>query len=288
MGRKAAANKQQSRVEQAVAASSAPSSPVGTNANLAQRESTTVTQQPAASSHERDKAPKVNTSSLADLKNTCDDVVKEVFARPGAFTRSHAHEDVRLGLGWSAVAVAAATAYYSFVTEFHDSKRWTAVGVACYAVLSTVLTLYVMFVEQDVIFDGKRKTFAARASSTASPPESGNGVLTKDEQITTERLILSSQAHASEKSAKRRSPFPLSLVSRGPPPADLPASLTYPAYHLTISYNHSSNNGKALIHQATIEWSRCFGEFFDEQGTLAKPKLEQELQQVLDQVMKTT
>lgn len=45
------------------------------------------------------------------------------------FTRSHAHEDVRLALGWTSVAVAAATGYYGYVTEFHESKYWVSVGV---------------------------------------------------------------------------------------------------------------------------------------------------------------
>lgn len=104
----------------------------------------------APSATSRDRAPKVNNASLADLKNTCDDAVKEVsfrragrlqisadsapaplqfFAKPNAFTRSHVHEDVRLALGWTSVVVAAATGYYGYVTPFNDSKYWVTVGV---------------------------------------------------------------------------------------------------------------------------------------------------------------
>ncbi|KAK4051537.1 hypothetical protein OIV83_002677 [Microbotryomycetes sp. JL201] len=245
MGRKTATSKL-SKVEQAVTESSTPSSPSQSSAQL-----TLVSSSDAqhSSPEQRDKAPKVNTSSLADLKNTCDDVVKEVFVRP-------------------TVAVAAATAYYSYVTPFHDGKFWTSVGVAAYMTLSTLLTIYIMFVEQNVVFDGKRRTFASR--------------------ITTERLTISSQAFASEKASRQTTSFPLSLVYKGSHPPNLPTNLSFPAYHLAVKYNHSSNNGKSLIHEASADWSKCFGEFFDEQGTLAKSKLERELQLLLEQVMKTS
>ncbi|KAM0789827.1 hypothetical protein ACM66B_006676 [Microbotryomycetes sp. NB124-2] len=264
MGKKSASSRQ-FKVEQAVAESSTPSSPSTSNAQLASSLSSGV---PKPGAGQREKAPRINTSSLADLKNTCDDAVKDVFARPGSFTRSHLHEDVRLGLGWTAVAAAAGTAYYSYITPFHDSKFWTGVGVTTYLFLSTLLTIYVMFVEQNVIFDGKRRTFASR--------------------ITTERLTISSQAYSSAKASKQTTSLPLSLVYKGTPAPTLPADLSFPAYHLTLKYNHSSNNGKSLIHESSAEWSKCFGEFFDEQGTLAKSKLEKELQLLLEQTMRTS
>lgn len=53
----------------------------------------------------------------------------QFFTRPGAFTRSHVHEDVRLVLGWSSVLVALATGYHGYVKSFEESKALVTVGV---------------------------------------------------------------------------------------------------------------------------------------------------------------
>ncbi|TNY20107.1 microsomal signal peptidase 25 kDa subunit-domain-containing protein [Rhodotorula diobovata] len=131
---------------------------------------------PLSTTEERTPTPKINNAAISDLKHTLDDHVRLVLTLPNqAFTRSYRHDDVRLALGWSSVAVAAATGYYGYVIPFHHSTFWVSVGVVLYVVLNTVLALYVAFVENNTIFEGKRRTLASRISterltiSTSSP-----------------------------------------------------------------------------------------------------------------------
>ncbi|KAI0045009.1 hypothetical protein FA95DRAFT_1459366, partial [Auriscalpium vulgare] len=116
---------------------------------------------------------KLNNASLTELKNAADDAVKRFLSRPDLFKQSHVHTDVRLALGWSGVLVAGATAFYGWQREFEDSKPAMWVGLVVYVFLTVVQTLYAYFVEGDVVFVGKRKTF--------------------DKRIVTERITLSSR-----------------------------------------------------------------------------------------------
>lgn len=108
---------------------------------------------------------KVNKANLVELKNACDDAVREVrspshpipshrvtpppptpthhltlflfscpqyFTRPTAFTQSHVHQSVRLILGWSAALIAFAAAYYGYTVPFEESKFLVGVGVVVY------------------------------------------------------------------------------------------------------------------------------------------------------------
>jgi len=115
---------------------------------------------------------KVNNANLTELKHACDDALKRFLSRPDLFKQSYLHTDVRLGLGWLSVFVAAGTALYGYKVEFEQSKPVVWVGVILYVVLTTLQTLYAYFVERDIVFVGKRKTFSKR--------------------IITERLIISS------------------------------------------------------------------------------------------------
>ncbi|GAA6058320.1 hypothetical protein JCM3770_003614 [Rhodotorula araucariae] len=216
----------------------------------------------------RTPAPKVNNANLAELKHALDDQVNEFFAEPAhRFTRSFRHDDVRLSLGWTSVAVAAATGYYGYRTEFHDSKFWVSVGVLLYVALNTVLALYVAFVEKNVIFVGKRRTFASR--------------------ISTERLTISSLAASSPRTytASTWVPFPLSLLAPSPiVPAPTTPGASYPLYALTLSYSHSSNAGKALLHQAEQQLVRPCAQLFDAEGRLARGEVVKWLEQGLEEV----
>jgi len=84
---------------------------------------------------------------------------------------------VRLALGWSGVIVAGATSFYSWRLEFEQSKPVIWIGLIVYIVLTLLQALYAYFVEGDVIFVGKRKTF--------------------DKRIVTERINLSSRTKPS-------------------------------------------------------------------------------------------
>ena len=141
-----------------------------------------------------------------------------------------------------------------------------------YAILSGALALYVAHVEKSIILTGKRRTFAARVrfSSFLQAP-----ALTHS-QISTEVLTVSSTATPSPRSAPL---FPfLSFLSSA---AAKPPTVPYPSYTLTVSYVHSSNGGKSLIHQSERKMEKCFGEFFDGEGTLWREGLEKELETLL-------
>ncbi|GAA6020730.1 hypothetical protein JCM10207_002004 [Rhodosporidiobolus poonsookiae] len=229
----------------------------------------------------RTPVAKVNTANLSELKNAVDDVVKDFFSSPShRFTRSYMHDDVRLALGWTAVGVAAATGWYGYKTEFHESKTYVGAGVVVYLLLNTALALYVAFVEKNTIFVGKRRTFASR--------------------ISTERLTLSSLASSSAKHTTTSSwvPFPLSLLAPSSPPL-LPASSTpsssspssspatspYPLYALTLSYTHSSNANKSLLHANEIRRVEPLKQWFDAEGRIARGKVERWCEEALREVV---
>jgi len=114
------------------------------------------------SSADRDTV-KVNNANATELKNACDDAVKRVsishqtsyfvvalgsllfsscsfslqeltlslqyLSRPELFKQIHLHTDVRLGLGWLSVFVAAGTALYGYKVDFEKSKPVVSIGL---------------------------------------------------------------------------------------------------------------------------------------------------------------
>jgi len=108
---------------------------------------------------------KVNNANVTELKNACDDAVKRYLSRPELFNQIHLHTDVRLGLGWASVFVAAGTALYGYKIEFEKSKPVVWVGVIIYIFLTLVQSLYAYLVEGDIVYVGKRKTFSRRIVS---------------------------------------------------------------------------------------------------------------------------
>ncbi|KAF8741806.1 Microsomal signal peptidase 25 kDa subunit (SPC25), partial [Rhizoctonia solani] len=105
---------------------------------------------------------KVNNSSLTELKLACDDALRRHLSRPDQFKAQHTHTDVRLGLGYASVAIAAVTGLYSWKKDFEESKPMVWVGVILYMLLTGAQTLYAYFVERDTVFVGKRKTVNKR------------------------------------------------------------------------------------------------------------------------------
>ncbi|KAI0728475.1 microsomal signal peptidase 25 kDa subunit-domain-containing protein [Fomitopsis betulina] len=115
---------------------------------------------------------KVNNASATEMKHACDDALKRFLSRPELFNQIYTHTDVRLGLGWASVFVALATGLYGWKVDFEKSKPAVWAGVILYILLTTIQTLYAYFVEGDIVFVGKRKTF--------------------DKRIVTERITLTS------------------------------------------------------------------------------------------------
>lgn len=193
----------------------------------------------------------VNLSNLAELKLACDDCVKQYFTRTTEFTQSHVHTDVRLLLGWSASLIAFASAYYGYIVPFEESKLWVTVGVVLYIILSALQWIYAQYVEKTQIFVGKRRTVSSR--------------------ISTERLTLSSHIPPSPTASS-------GFFSSSPPPSASKPPPPFPSYTLQLSYVHSSNNGKALLHKSEATLTKGFGEMFDTKGVLQKEKLEEALE----------
>jgi len=123
---------------------------------------------------------KVNNANATELKHACDDALKRYLSRSGLFKQIHLHTDVRLGLGWLSVFVAAGTAFYGYKIEFEQAKPVVWVGLILYIALTTIQTLYAFFIEGEIVFVGKRKTFSKR--------------------IITERITLSSSTEPVKKS----------------------------------------------------------------------------------------
>ncbi|GBE88723.1 hypothetical protein SCP_1401280 [Sparassis crispa] len=125
----------------------------------------------APSQVERDEV-KVNNASATEMKHACDDALKRFLSRPELFKQIYTHTDVRLALGWASVFVAAGTGLYGWKVDFERSKPVVWAGVILYMILTSLQTLYAYFIEGDIVFVGKRKTF--------------------DKRIVTERITLTS------------------------------------------------------------------------------------------------
>ncbi|KAJ4474811.1 microsomal signal peptidase 25 kDa subunit-domain-containing protein [Lentinula lateritia] len=126
---------------------------------------------------------KVNNANVTELKNSCDDAVKRYLSRPELFNQIHLHTDVRLGLGWASVFVAGGTAFYGYKFDFEKSKPVVWVGLILYVwvgspyelqpliflfsyfFLTLVQSLYAYFIEGEIVYVGKRKTFSRRIVS---------------------------------------------------------------------------------------------------------------------------
>ncbi|KZT00499.1 uncharacterized protein LAESUDRAFT_745812 [Laetiporus sulphureus 93-53] len=122
---------------------------------------------------------KVNNASVTEMKHACDDALKRFLSRPELFKQIYTHTDIRLALGWASVFVAAGTALYGYRVEFEKSKPGVWAGLILYILLTTIQTLYAYLIEGDIVFVGKRKTFAKRIvteritlSSTSTPSTS--------------------------------------------------------------------------------------------------------------------
>ncbi|OBZ67623.1 hypothetical protein A0H81_12268 [Grifola frondosa] len=144
----------------------APSSPSPLSANVA-----TLSDKPEAEGapsallapvlEDREEV-KVNNASVTEMKHACDDALKRFLSRPDLFKQIYTHTDVRLALGWLSVFVAGGTGLYGWKVDFENSKPGVWAGVILYVLLTLAQTLYAYFVEGDIVFVGKRKTFDKR------------------------------------------------------------------------------------------------------------------------------
>lgn len=178
----------------------------------------------------KEDVTKINNMNASDLKNACDDALKRFLSHPELFRQNYIHTDVRLALGWSSVLVAFGTGLYGWKIDFEKSKPVVWAGVILYVILSILQTLYAYFIERDIVFLGKRKTF--------------------DKRIVTERITITSQTV----------PHSLKPTTGKPSPC--------PSYNFTISYLRSASSGKSILAKGKVSKTRPYNELFDEDGML--------------------
>ncbi|KAM0232876.1 hypothetical protein ACHAP5_010573 [Fusarium lateritium] len=98
-------------------------------------------------------AEKISVYNLADLKNTSDDAIPN-YLNSLKFRQSHTLTDVRLALGYTAFSIAAACFLWDYKLGFESTKYYTAAAVALYTLINTALTLWIMFREKGIIYEG--------------------------------------------------------------------------------------------------------------------------------------
>ncbi|KEY70024.1 hypothetical protein S7711_04039 [Stachybotrys chartarum IBT 7711] len=96
---------------------------------------------------------KISLYNLADLKNTSDDAIPN-YLNSLNFKQSHYLTDVRLALGYTAFTIAAACFAWDYKLGFEDTKLYTAVAVVIYTIINSGLSLWIMYVEKGVIYQG--------------------------------------------------------------------------------------------------------------------------------------
>lgn len=74
------------------------------------------------------------------------------------YTQSNYLVDVRLGLGFASVAIAAATAAWDYYAGFFEAFNFTAVGLVLYALLNGAYALWVWKVEAGTVYSGGSAT----------------------------------------------------------------------------------------------------------------------------------
>lgn len=111
---------------------------------------------------QRSLVSKKNKLTLADLKNTTDDALTPYLCtlpQPYTFKRDNTHSNVRLVLGFTAVAIAAVTFYLDRQLGWEAVQAtWVRVAVVVYFTLNSILTVYIWAVEAGEVFRGRRKT----------------------------------------------------------------------------------------------------------------------------------
>jgi hypothetical protein len=108
---------------------------------------------------------KIAVHSLSDLKNTTDDALPN-YLQSLRFKQIHTQTDVRLALGWSAVAIAGALFYFDWKLGWEVTKPYTLPAVVAYFVINTAFTYWIWFVEGGCIYEGEGKTGKIRISTS--------------------------------------------------------------------------------------------------------------------------
>ena len=88
-----------------------------------------------------------------DLKNTTDDALPS-YLTSLKFSQSHFLTDIRLGLGYCAVIIAAVTFYFDWKLGWDKTKDFTVWAVVAYFILNGALTAWIWGAEKGKVFLG--------------------------------------------------------------------------------------------------------------------------------------
>ncbi|KAF2088133.1 hypothetical protein K490DRAFT_19524, partial [Saccharata proteae CBS 121410] len=104
----------------------------------------------------------------SDLKNTTDDALPNYLSSLN-FKQSHTHTDVRLALGYTAVAIAGILFYFDYRFGWEATKAYTAPAVLAYFLINSAFAYWTYFVEKGTVYvgessDGRRLSIASHAA----------------------------------------------------------------------------------------------------------------------------
>jgi Microsomal signal peptidase 25 kDa subunit (SPC25) len=109
---------------------------------------------------------------IPDLKNTTDDALPN-YLTSLKFRQSHTQTDIRLFLGYSAVAIAGTLFYFDWKHGWDATKAYTAPAVIAYFIINGIFSYWIWAVEKGVVFAGEGKTGKV-SFQTLRPCNSGN------------------------------------------------------------------------------------------------------------------
>lgn len=97
----------------------------------------------------------VSPYSIPDLKSTTDDALPN-YLTSLKFVEDHTYTDVRLALGYVAVAIAGGLFYADWKLGWDITKPYTLPAVIVYFALNSAFTYWIWFVERGAVFTGTR------------------------------------------------------------------------------------------------------------------------------------
>lgn len=107
---------------------------------------------------------KIAVYSVPDLKNTTDDALPN-YLTSLKFKPNYQTQDIKLALGYTAVAISAALFYADWKLGWDQTKAYTLPAVAVYFLLNGIFTYWIFYVEKGAIFVGEKGESTVNAFS---------------------------------------------------------------------------------------------------------------------------
>lgn len=98
---------------------------------------------------------KIAVYSVPDLKNTTDDALPN-YLTSLKFKPDYQIQDIKLVLGYTAVAISAALFYADWKLGWDQTKAYTLPAVVVYFLLNGIFTYWIFYVEKGAIFVGEK------------------------------------------------------------------------------------------------------------------------------------